>query len=155
MKLQNYPHAVSNPTHSHTNALEGKLVLSSRNMMWDPLSFHFLIGVRYELPLEVICPFRLNASRPRSVDDPCVGASRVHEHHASCVDTLHAQETLPVALWLCVSALLDSLMLLRVQELLVSTVSTLPVAAVLTLRASLLPVAADSSYQLWGDTVSG
>jgi hypothetical protein len=84
-------------------------------------------------------PFRLNASRPRSVDDPCVGASGVHEHHASCVDTLHAQETLPVALWLCVSALLDSLMLLRVQELLVSTVSTLPVAAVLMLHASLLP----------------
>jgi hypothetical protein len=50
MKLQNYPHAVSNTTPSHSNALEGKLVLSSRNMMWVPLSFHPLIGVRYELP---------------------------------------------------------------------------------------------------------
>jgi hypothetical protein len=69
-------------------------------------------------------PFRLDASRPGSVDVSCVDASGAH--HASCVDTLRAHGTLAVELQ-CV------------QKLLISAVSTLPVGAVLTLRASLLP----------------
>jgi hypothetical protein len=64
----------------------------------------------------------------------------------SCVDNLRAQGTLFVELGLCASALRDSLTLLRVQKLLVSAVSMLPISALLTLHTLLLPADRGSCF---------